>query len=135
MRATRIPLPRFALVAALALATAAGLSPAAHADPGRGWDRHGFNEHGSHIHGDRGHGRPHFGPKPGYRAGYHGPRYYAPPRPRYHSNLAPIIGAGILLGTVAALASPPVVVAAPPAPVVVVPAPMYGVTELGPVRY
>jgi hypothetical protein len=140
MRATRVPFSRIAIAGALTLACAAALSPSAHADPGRGWD----NRH------DRGHGRPHFDPRPRYHghgadyrgadyrgAGYHGPRYYAPPRAHYHSNLAPIIGAGILLGTVAALASPPVVVAAPPPPVVVRPAPMpmYGVTELGPVRY
>ncbi|HWA13832.1 MAG TPA: hypothetical protein VHA15_12115 [Burkholderiales bacterium] len=133
MHAAPYPLSRLVIAGALAAACAVALAPSAHADPG-GRDGHSA------------HGRPHFDPHPrhgsfGRPAAWHAPRhaaprYYAPPRPHYHSNLAPIIGAGILLGTVAALASPPVVVAAPPPPVVVMPAPMpmYGVTELGPAR-
>lgn len=126
MRALRIPLHRFAIATALAISCAAALSPSAHADPGRGrgWDRH-------HDHG---HGRPHFAPRPQYNrgAGYHGPRYYAPPRAHAHSSIAPLIGAGILFGTAVALASPPVVVVPAPPPVVVVPPSYYGVRELGP---
>jgi hypothetical protein len=131
MRAAPFPLSRLVIASALAASCAVALAPSAHADPGRGWDRHSA------------HGRPHFDPPPRHghpRAPiawhaprYPAPRYYAPPRP--HAHLAPLIGAGILLGAAVALASPPAVVAAPPPPVVVVPAPMYGVTELGPVRY
>ena len=140
MRAIRIPLHKLAIATALAVSCAAGLSKPAHADSGRGWDRHGDR--------GRGHARPHFDPHPRYGhfsgprrpQAWNPPRHYGnPPRHYGHSNFGSALGAGIIIGSAAAIlaAPPPVVIlpSPPPPPRILVPAPLYGVTEHGPVRY